>query len=88
MGSYGNQVDPLSDGAAIVAGYNSSGLTRADYCRRIGISVHKLDYHQRRSVRASCPVFSPCRYRLTQLPPIRNPQSRWLSSCATGANWS
>jgi len=59
MGSYRNENDSLSDGAAIVAGYYSSGLTRADYCRRIGISVHKLDYHQRRARAGKLPCLLP-----------------------------
>ena len=34
--------------AKLVEGYRRSGLTRAEYCRRAGITVRTLDYHRRR----------------------------------------
>lgn len=37
-----------AEAARLVEGYERSGLTRAEYCRRAGIPVTTLDYYRRR----------------------------------------
>jgi hypothetical protein len=55
----------------MLAGYEESGLSRQEYCRRAGIPVTTLDYYRQRAARKAAAT------RLVQvkvkMPPVESP---------------
>lgn len=51
--------------ATLIAGYESSGLTRRQYCQREGVAVTTLDYYRQKRIKRQ-----PRRFAAVRLAPV------------------